>query len=65
MSMPHYMFYAPYLNDADIGGDMNDAPFTGNPDNIVPGDKKGQFGYDIVPAGQTGQPKLYAITPVY
>ena len=58
MSMPHYMFYAPYLNNADIGGDMNNGPMVGNPDNTLFGDKKGPFGYIILPAGQTEAAKI-------
>ncbi len=58
MSMPHYMFYAPYLNDADIGGDINQGPFIGNPDNTLLGDKKGPFGYIILPAGEAEAAKI-------
>jgi hypothetical protein len=58
MSMPHIMFYAPYMNDADIGGDPANGPSVGNPDNTVFGDKKGPFGYIIVPAGETEAAKI-------
>jgi len=51
MSMPHYMFYAPYMNNDDIGADTTQGPFIGNPDNTVLGDKKGPYGYVIMPAG--------------
>lgn len=52
MSMPHYMFYAPYLDNADIGGN-DGGPFVNNPDNTVLGDGKGPYGYIIMPAGKT------------
>lgn len=52
MSMPHYMFYAPYMNNADIGADPNQGPSIGNPVNTLLGDKKGPFGYIILPAGK-------------
>ena len=58
MSMPHTMFYAPYMNNADIGGDTDKGPFVGNPDNTVFGDKKGPYGYIIVPAGEKEQAKI-------
>jgi hypothetical protein len=58
MSMPHIMFYAPYMNNADIGGDTNNGPFIGNPDNTVLGDKKGPYGYVIVPEGELEQAQI-------
>ena len=58
MSMPHIMFYSPYMNDADIGGDSANGPFVGNPDNTVLGDKKGPYGYIIVPEGETEAAKI-------
>jgi hypothetical protein len=58
MSMPHYMFYAPYMNNTDIGGDTNQGPFIGNPDNTVLGDKKGPYGYIILPAGEVEAAKI-------
>ncbi|MDB5135079.1 MAG: hypothetical protein JWP37_1682 [Mucilaginibacter sp.] len=58
MSMPHYMFYAPYMNNIDIGGDTDQGPFIGNPDNTVLGDKKGPYGYIIVPAGKVEAAKI-------
>jgi len=58
MSMPHYMFYAPYMNNTDIGGDTDQGPFVGNPDNIVLGDKKGPYGYIIMPAGKVEAAKI-------
>jgi hypothetical protein len=44
-SMPHYMFYAPYMTAADIGGNSP----SGGP--IVIGDGKYPEGYIIIPAG--------------
>ncbi|WP_157682077.1 hypothetical protein [Mucilaginibacter mallensis] len=58
MSMPHYMFYAPYMNNADIGGDTDHGPFVINPDNTVLGDKKGPYGYIIMPAGEAEAAKI-------
>jgi len=52
MSMPHYMFYAQNIKDADIGTDPNSptGPWLVNPGNYVLGQGKGPFGYIIVPA---------------
>lgn len=50
MSMPHYMFYAPYITDADAGTNHDSGPFLNNPDNMILGDRKGPFGYFIVAA---------------
>lgn len=58
MSMPHYMFYAPYLNNSDIGGDTTNGPFVNNPDNAVLGDRKGPYGFIIMPAGKTEQAQI-------
>lgn len=55
MSMPHYMFYAPYINNADIGGDTTHGPFVNNPSNSVLGDGKGPYGFIIMPAGKAEQ----------
>ena len=58
MSMPHYMFYAPYLNNSDIGGDTKNGPFINNPDNAIFGDKKGPYGFIIMPAGKAEQAQI-------
>jgi hypothetical protein len=58
MSMPHYMFYAPYMNNADIGGNMDHGPFIGNADDPIFGDRKGPYGYIIMPAGKTEAAKI-------
>jgi hypothetical protein len=52
MVMPHYMFYAPYMNDSDIGGSPDESPFVNNPENNVLGEKKGPYGFIILPAGK-------------
>ncbi len=43
--MPHYMFYAPYVSESDIGGNST----TGGP--MILGDGKDPHGYIILPAG--------------
>jgi hypothetical protein len=43
--MPHYMFYAPYITEADIGGN---SPTNGP---SILGDGKGPHGYIMLPAG--------------
>jgi hypothetical protein len=45
-SLPHYMFYAPYVSAADIGGDAPDGRI------MVLGDGKGAHGYIMVTAGK-------------
>jgi hypothetical protein len=43
--MPHYMFYAPYMSEADIGGNSpGDGPF-------ILANGKDPHGYIILPAG--------------
>jgi hypothetical protein len=46
MSIPHYMFYAPYITEADIGGNSK------SNGAFVLGDGKSPHGYIIVPAGE-------------
>ncbi|HUB61842.1 MAG TPA: hypothetical protein VL978_14105 [Puia sp.] len=55
MSMPHYMFYAQYIKDADIGTDPNSqsGPWLVNSGNSVLGAGKGPYGYIIVPARES------------
>ena len=50
-SMPHVMFYAPYLTDADIGGAMGKSAFV---------DRPGPHGMIIVPAGQKERETMLA-----
>jgi hypothetical protein len=52
MSLPHYMFYAPYLTAADIGG--NSQP--GGP--MILGDGKGPHGYIIIMTSATEKAKI-------
>jgi hypothetical protein len=63
MSMPHYMFYAPYLTNTDLGNIPDgkaDGPFIVNPGDVVLGARKGPYGYIIVPAGEKEQAKIVA-----
>ncbi|HEY5824367.1 MAG TPA: hypothetical protein VIT44_08380, partial [Cyclobacteriaceae bacterium] len=52
MSVPHYMFYAPYLTEADIGGNSP----SGGP--VILGDGKGPHGYIIIMASATEKAKI-------
>lgn len=54
MNMPHYMFYAPYIADSDVGTDPNSesGPWMVNPDETVLGQRKTPFGYLIMPANE-------------
>jgi len=49
VSMPHYMYYAPYLTYTDLGVDSNSTqgPFLVNPDAMVLGGQKGPYEYLI------------------
>jgi hypothetical protein len=58
MSMPHYMFYAPYLTNTDIGGSEEDWPVVINPGATLLGERKGPFGYIILPAGEAEKTKI-------
>lgn len=62
MSMPHYMFYAPYIVDSDIGtlADAPAGPWLLNGGNTVLGEKKGPYGFIIVPADAALTAKLKA-----
>ena len=63
MHMPHYMFYAPYLTNADIGNIPNgqaDGPFLVHPESLFLGEKKAPYGYVIVPAGEKERAKIIA-----
>lgn len=51
-SIPHYMFYAPYITEADIGGNSH----SGGP--IIFGDGTEPLGYLIVPVGKTEKEKI-------
>jgi hypothetical protein len=63
MHMPHYMFYAPYMTNADIGNIPNgqaDGPFLVHPESLFLGEKKAPYGYIIVPAGEKEKAKIVA-----
>jgi hypothetical protein len=60
MTMPHFMFYAPYMDDADIGGGWRDGghqPFVVSSRDAL--DKSHAiFNYIIMPAGETEKAKI-------
>jgi hypothetical protein len=61
MHMPHYMFYAPGVTNADIGNTPDvskDGPFVANAAAPVLGERKSPFGYIIVPVGATEKAKI-------
>jgi hypothetical protein len=61
MSMPHYMFYAPYLTNADIGNIPNgqqDGPVVINAEAAILGERKSPYGYTILPAGEKERAKI-------
>jgi hypothetical protein len=63
MVMPHYMFYAPYLTNADIGNipdGQADFPVLVNPEAMFLGKRKAPFGYIIVPKGEKERAKIVA-----
>ena len=60
-SMPHYMFYAPYLTNEDIGnlpGAPRSGPVVVNQGSTVIGDRKGPHGYIILAAGSMERAKI-------
>ena len=62
MNMPHYMFYAPYITDSDVGTnpDSPKGPWLLNAGNTVLGERKGPEGYFIMPAGEAATAKIMA-----
>jgi hypothetical protein len=60
MSMPHYMFYAPYVTTGEVGlVDHSDAaPWLINSGNTVLGDGHGPEGYFIMPADEATTTKI-------
>lgn len=62
MSMPHYMFYAPYIAASDIGAvpDAPEGPWLINPGNVVLGKGKGPHGFVVVVAGKETTAKIMA-----
>lgn len=62
MSMPHYMVYAPYVRNSDLGINPNspEGPWLVNPGNTVLGQGKGPYGYIIMPAREKEAAKIVA-----
>jgi hypothetical protein len=61
MNMPHYMFYAPYLTNTDIGNIPNgqaDGPVVINPGAIWLGERKSPYGFIILLAGAPEKAKI-------
>jgi hypothetical protein len=60
MSFPHYMFYAPYITNADIGAKPHSqfGPILNNPSEWVLGERKGPYGYVIMPAAEAEKMKI-------
>ena len=60
MVMPHYMFYAPYVDDSDVGGEWatgGHQPFVASVGNVL--DKSHSiFNYIIIAAGETEKAKI-------
>jgi hypothetical protein len=54
MSMPHYMFYAPYVSESEIGIDNKspNGPWLANAGNTVMGAGNGPHGFIVMPAGE-------------
>lgn len=62
MSMPHYMFYAPYITASDIGArqDANEGPVLINAGSVVLGPRKGPDGFVVVAAGKETTARIMA-----
>lgn len=59
MSLPHYMFYAPYVTPEDVGiDDSREGPALLNPGQWLLGKGKGPFGYIIMVASEKEKEKL-------
>ena len=60
VSMPHYMYYAPYLTYSDLGIDSTSAqePFLVNPDAFLLEGRKGPFEYLITPLNEAETSKI-------
>jgi hypothetical protein len=60
MNMPHYMFYAPYATDSDVGTnpDSPKGPWLINSGSAVLGERKGPEGYLIMPADEEVKAKI-------
>jgi len=62
VSMPHYMFYAPYVTFSDVGCKPNatEGLMMVNPGEWVLGKRKGPYGFMIVPANEKEKSKILA-----
>ncbi|MES2111038.1 MAG: hypothetical protein V4577_19935 [Bacteroidota bacterium] len=63
MQMPHYMFYAPYVTNEDIGNipdGQADGPVLIAPEQMFLGKKKAPYGYIILPTGEMERAKIVA-----
>jgi hypothetical protein len=62
VSMPHYMFYAPYVTFSDVGckPDATEGLMMVNPGEWVLGKRKGPYGFMIVPANEKEKSKILA-----
>jgi hypothetical protein len=61
ISMPHYMFYAPYLTEENARYKPGTEGLSlANPDNAILGDGKGPYGYVIVPATESEKAVIVA-----
>jgi hypothetical protein len=60
MSMPHYMFYAPYITYSDVGikPDAQEGLMMVNPGEWVLGKRKGPYGYIIIAANEAEKTKI-------
>jgi len=61
MNMPHYMFYAPYLTNTDIGNipdGQADGPVVINPGAMWLGDRKSPYGFIILLASEAEKAKI-------
>jgi hypothetical protein len=61
VSMPHYMYYVPWLTSSDLGIDSTSAlePFLVNPDAMLLGDaRKGPYEYLITPLNEAETAKI-------
>jgi hypothetical protein len=60
VSMPHYMYYAPYVSYSDLGLDSSSTqgPFLVNPDAMLLDGQKGPYQYLITPLNEAETTKI-------
>jgi hypothetical protein len=60
VSMPHYMFYAPYITFSDVGiqPDAKEGMMMVNPEESLLGERKGPYNYIILPASEAEKTKI-------